>query len=197
LGTIVYVVRLSKIPYSGQEQKRPSTVCIISWIKGNGNGYRHKNRFNMQKLVTNRICLFFLGMAKPCAAHLELFVLRRKTILHSLSSSFFNWGRSKCGTWYGLPWYSSSETGKCQSPTTMSHFATFLSSFCDTCLTIWHFFFSPKLGLKNQKHCCKFAQFRQRQKIIVRNQLMYSICLKLIPSLVTKCWCLCQSQKKS
>jgi hypothetical protein len=33
---------------------------------------------------------------------------------------------------------------------------------------LWHvwqfdiFFFSPKLGLKNQKHCCKFAQCRQR-----------------------------------
>jgi hypothetical protein len=34
------------------------------------------------------------------------------------------------------------------------------------------------------------------KKIIVRNQLMYSICLKCIPSLVTKCWCLCQSHEE-
>jgi hypothetical protein len=27
----------------------------------------------MQKSVTNWICLFFLGTAKPCAAHSELF----------------------------------------------------------------------------------------------------------------------------
>jgi hypothetical protein len=42
----------------------------------------------MQKSVTNRICLFFLGTAKPCAAHSELFVLRRTPILHSLSTFF-------------------------------------------------------------------------------------------------------------
>jgi hypothetical protein len=84
----------------------PSTVRIISWIEGSGNGYRRRNRFNMQKSVTNWICLFFLGTAKPCAAHSELFVLWRTPISHSLSTSFFNRGRSKRGTWYGLPWYS-------------------------------------------------------------------------------------------
>jgi hypothetical protein len=64
---------------------------------------------------------------------------------------------------------------------------------------VWQFdlfFFLPKFGLKNQKHYCKFAQCKQRQKIIVGNQLVYSICLKRIPSLVTKCWCLCQSHKE-
>ena len=67
---------------------------------------------------------------------------------------------------------------------------------------LWHvfdnstFFLLAKTRLKNQKHCCKFAQCRQRQKNIVRNQLVYSICLKHIPSLVTKCWCLCQSHKE-
>jgi hypothetical protein len=75
-----------------------------------------------------------------------------------------------------------------------------LQHFCLHFVTpVWQFdifFFSPKLGLKKQKHCCKFAQCRQRQKIIVRNQLVYSICLKHIPSLVTKCWCLCQSHKE-
>jgi hypothetical protein len=75
-----------------------------------------------------------------------------------------------------------------------------LQHFCLHFVTrVWQFdifFFSPKFGLKNQKHCCKFAQCRQRQKIIVGNQLVYSICLKCIPSLVTKCWCLCQSHKE-
>jgi hypothetical protein len=42
----------------------------------------------MQESVTNRIYLFFKGMAKPCAAHSELFVLCRTPILHSLSTSF-------------------------------------------------------------------------------------------------------------
>jgi hypothetical protein len=69
------------------------------------------------------------------------------------------------------------------------HFVTRVGQF-------YIFFFSPKLGLKNQKHCCKFAKCRERQKIIVGNQLEYSICLKHIPSLVTKCWCLCQSHKE-
>jgi hypothetical protein len=45
----------------------------------------------------------------------------------------------------------SSETRKCQSPTTMSHFATFLSSFCDTCLTIWHFFLLAKTRSQKSK----------------------------------------------
>jgi hypothetical protein len=83
----------------------PSTVCIISWIEGNGNGYQHRNWFNLQRLVTNQICLFFLGMAKLCAAHSELFILQRTPILHSLLTFFFNRGRSEHGTWYGLPWY--------------------------------------------------------------------------------------------
>jgi hypothetical protein len=67
---------------------------------------------------------------------------------------------------------------------------------------LWHafdnstFFLLAKTWSQKQKHCCKFAQCRQRQKIIVRNQLVYSICLKRIPSLVTKCWCLCVSHKE-
>jgi hypothetical protein len=44
-----------------------------------------------------------------------------------------------------------SETGKCQSPTTMSHFATFLSSFCDTCLTVQHFFLLTKTRSQKSK----------------------------------------------
>jgi hypothetical protein len=83
----------------------PLTVRIISWIKGSRNGYRHRSRFNMQKSVTNWICLFFLGTAKPCAAHLELFVLQRTPILHSFLTSLFYRGRSRHWTWYGLPWY--------------------------------------------------------------------------------------------
>ncbi len=50
----------------------PSTVHIISWFEGSRNGYQSRNRFNMWKSVTNWICLFFFGMAKPCVAHLEL-----------------------------------------------------------------------------------------------------------------------------
>jgi hypothetical protein len=46
----------------------------------------------MQKSVTNWICLFFLGKAKPCAAHSELFVLRRTPIVHSLSTSLIGEG---------------------------------------------------------------------------------------------------------
>jgi hypothetical protein len=38
-----------------------------------------------------------------------------------------------------------------QSWTTMSHFATFLSSFCDTCLTIWHFFLLAKIWSQKSK----------------------------------------------
>jgi hypothetical protein len=83
----------------------PSTVHIISWIKGNRNGYWQRNLLNMQKSMTNQICLFFLGMAKPCVAHLDLFVLQRTQISHSLLTSFFNRSRGKCGTWYGLSWY--------------------------------------------------------------------------------------------
>jgi hypothetical protein len=45
----------------------------------------------------------------------------------------------------------SSETWKCQSPTTMSHIATFLSLFCDTCLTIWHFFLLAKTRSQKSK----------------------------------------------
>jgi hypothetical protein len=75
-----------------------------------------------------------------------------------------------------------------------------LQHFCLHFVThVWQFdifFFSPKFTLKNQKHCCKFAQCRQSQNIIIGNQLMYSIYLKHIPSLVTKCWCLCQSHKE-
>jgi hypothetical protein len=59
-----------------------------------------------------------------------------------------------------------------------------LQHFCLHFVTrVWQFdlfFFSPKLGLKNQKHYCKFAQCRHWQKIIVRNQLVCSICLKRI-----------------
>ncbi len=83
----------------------PSTIHMISWMEGSRNGHHHRNRFSVRKLVTNRICLFFLGMAKPCAAHSELFVLQRTPISHSLSTSFFSIGRSEHGTWYGLPWY--------------------------------------------------------------------------------------------
>jgi hypothetical protein len=45
----------------------------------------------------------------------------------------------------------SSETRKCQSLTTMSHFATFLSTFCYTCLTIWHFFLLAKTQSQKSK----------------------------------------------
>ncbi len=83
----------------------PSNLHIISWNEGSGNGYRHKNHFSIQKSVTNWICLFFLGTAKPCAAHSELFILWRTPISHSLSTSFFNRGRSEHGTLYGLPWH--------------------------------------------------------------------------------------------
>jgi hypothetical protein len=44
-----------------------------------------------------------------------------------------------------------SETGKCQSLTTLSHFATFLSSFCDICLTIRHFFLLAKTWSQKSK----------------------------------------------
>jgi hypothetical protein len=62
-------------------------LFIYSWIEGSRNGYWHRNRFSMQKLVMNWICLFFLGMAKPCAAHSDLFVLWRTPI--SQSFNFF------------------------------------------------------------------------------------------------------------
>jgi hypothetical protein len=44
--------------------------------------------------------------------------------------------------------YVASETGKCQCPTNLSHFATILSQFCDTRMSIHHFFSLPNLGSK-------------------------------------------------
>jgi hypothetical protein len=68
---------------------------------------------------------------------------------------------------------------------------------------LWHvidnstFFLLAKTWSQKSKTLLQIClMYRQRQKIIVRNQLVYSICLKCIPSLVTKCWCLCQSHKE-